>query len=63
MNASPTFIFQRSSSTCLDCLGKNLFGSSKPWPLQIKTIDYCLLHHYEIDTFVGWLGKSLSKAT
>jgi hypothetical protein len=41
----------------------NLFGSSKPRPLQIKTVDYCLLHHYEIDAFVGWLGSCLSKAT
>ena len=63
MNASPTFIFQRSSSTCLDCLEKNLFGSSKPRPLQIKTVDYCLLHHYEIDEAAGQFGNCLSKAT
>lgn len=46
-----TFIFECSSSTYLDCVEKNLFGSNKPWPLEIKAGDYCLLHHYEI----GWL--------
>ena len=60
---SQTLIFKCSNSTSLDCSEMNLFGSSKPRPLQIKTVDYCLLHHYEIDAFVGWLGSCLSKAT
>ena len=42
------FIFECSSTTYLDCVEKNLFGSNKPWPMQIKAGDYCLLHHYEI---------------
>ena len=50
---SPTFIFECSSSTYLDCVEKNLFGSNKPWPLEIKTGDYCLLHHYEIGGLLG----------
>ena len=52
MSAS-TFIFECSSTTYLDCLEKNLFGSNKPWPLEIKTGDYCLLHHYEIGGLLG----------
>ncbi len=54
-----TFIFECSSSTYLDCVEKNLFGSNKPWPLEIKTGDYCLLHHYEIGGLLGlWQATS-----
>jgi hypothetical protein len=53
------FIFECSSSTYLDCVEKNLFGSNKPWPLEIKTGDYCLLHHYEIGGLLGlWQATS-----
>jgi len=52
MTAS-TFIFECSSNTYLDCVEKNLFGSNKPWPLEIKVGDYCLLHHYEIGGLLG----------
>jgi hypothetical protein len=56
MNA---FIFECSSTTYLDCVEKNLFGSNKPWPLQIKAGDYCLLHHYEIGGLLGlWQATS-----
>ena len=37
-----TFSIESSSSTSLDCVEKNLFGSNKPWPLEIKEGDYCL---------------------
>ena len=47
------FIFECSSTTYLDCVDKNLFGSNKPWPMQIKAGDYCLLHHYEIGGLLG----------
>ena len=50
---SRTYIFECSSSTYLDCVEKNLFGSNKPWPLEIKAGDYCLLHHYEIGGLLG----------
>ena len=50
---SPTFIFECSSNTYLDCVEKKLFGSNKPWPLEIKTGDYCMLHHYEIGGLLG----------
>ena len=56
---SQTFIFECSSSTYLDCVEKNLFGSNKPWPLEIKTGDYLLLHHYEIGGLLGlWQATS-----
>lgn len=56
MNA---FIFECSSTTYLDCVEKNLFGSNKPWPLQIKAGDYCLLHHYEVGGLLGlWQATS-----
>ena len=56
---SQTFIFECSSSTYLDCVEKNLFGSNKPWPLEIKAGDYCLLHHYEIGGLLGlWQATS-----
>lgn len=56
---SQTFIFECSSSTYLDCVEKNLFGSNKPWPLEIKAGDYCLRHHYEIGGLLGlWQATS-----
>ena len=54
-----TFIFECNSGTYMDCMEKNLFGSNKPWPLEIKTGDYCLLHHYEIGGLLG-LWKAVS---
>jgi hypothetical protein len=54
-----TFIFECSSSTYLDCVEKNLFGSNKPRPLEIKAGDYCLLQHYEIGGLPGlWQARS-----
>jgi hypothetical protein len=54
-----TFIFECSSSTYMDCIEKSLFGSNKPWPLEIKEGDYCLLHHYEIGGLLGlWKATS-----
>jgi hypothetical protein len=37
----------------MDCMEKSLFGSNKPWHLEIKQGDYCLLHHYEIGGLLG----------
>lgn len=37
----------------MDCMEKSLFASNKPWPLEIKEGDYCLLHHYEIGGLLG----------
>lgn len=48
-----TFVFKCSSGTYLDCVGKNVFGSNEPWPLEIRQGDYCLLHHYEIGGLFG----------
>ena len=50
---SKAYIFECSSNTYLDCVEKSLFGSNKPWPLEIKAGDYCLLHHYEIGGLLG----------
>jgi hypothetical protein len=47
------YVFECSSSTYLDCVERNVFGSNKPWPLEIKEGDYCLLHHYEIGGLLG----------
>ena len=60
MTMSPrTYIFECNSSTYLDCIEKNLFGSNKPCPLKIKEGDYCLLHHYEIGGLLGlWKATS-----
>ena len=53
------YIFECSSSTYMDCMEKSLFGSNKPWPLEIKQGDYCLLHHYEIGGLLGlWRATS-----
>lgn len=58
--AFSTFIFECRSNTYLDCVEKNLFGSNKPWPLEIKKGDYCLLHHYEIGGLLGlWQATSV----
>ena len=54
-----TYVFECSSSTYMDCIEKNLFGSNKPCPLEIKEGDYCLLHHYEIGGLLGlWKATS-----
>ena len=54
-----TFVFECNSNTYLDCVEKNVFGSNKPWPLEIKAGDYCLLHHYEIGGLLGlWKAAS-----
>ena len=54
-----TFIFECSTATYLDCVQKSLFGSNLPWPLQIKTGDYCCLYHYEVNTLFGlWQANS-----
>ena len=43
----------------MDCMEKSLFGSNKPWPLEIKQGDFCLLHHYEIGGLLGlWQATS-----
>lgn len=56
---SNTFVFECSSNTYMDCVGQNVFGSNKPWPLEIKQGDYCLLHHYEIGGLLGlWKATS-----
>jgi hypothetical protein len=56
------YIFECSSSTYMDCMEKNLFGSNKPWPLEIKAGDYCLLHHYEIGGLLGLWRATASGA-
>jgi hypothetical protein len=57
--SSKTYVFECSSSTYMDCMEKSLFGSNKPWPLEIKAGDYCLLHHYEIGGLLGlWRATS-----
>jgi hypothetical protein len=49
------FVFQCSGNTYMECIEKGVFGSSDPWPLQVKKGDYCLLHHYEYDSlFALW---------
>jgi Development and cell death domain len=54
-----TYIFECSSTTYMDCVEKNLFGSNKPWPMAIKVGDYCLLHHYEVGGLLGlWQAVS-----
>ena len=47
------FVFQCSGNTYMECIEKGVFGSNDPWPLQVKTGDACLLHHYEYDTHFG----------
>ena len=36
-----------------------MFGSNKPWSLEVKEDDYCLLHHYELGSLLGlWKATS-----
>ena len=35
-----TYVFECNSNTYLDCVQKSVFGSNKPWPLDIKAGDY-----------------------
>ena len=56
---SKNYVFECNSNTYMDCMEKSLFGSNKPWPLEIKEGDYCLLHHYEIGGLLGlWQATS-----
>ena len=48
-----TYVFECNSRTYLDCVEKNVFGSDKPWSLEIKEGDYCLLHHFEVGGLLG----------
>ena len=50
---SKTYVFECNSNTYMDCMEKSLFGSNKPWPLEISEGDFCLLHHYEIGGLLG----------
>ena len=54
-----TYVFECNSNTYMDCMEKSLFGSNKPWPLEINDGDFCLLHHYEIGGLLGlWQATS-----
>ena len=56
---SKTYVFECNSNTYMDCMEKSLFGSNKPWPLEIKQGDFFLLHHYEIGGLLGlWQATS-----
>ncbi len=53
------YIFECSSETYLGCIEKSVFGSNKPWPLQVLKGDYCLLHHYDAGSLFGlWRAES-----
>ncbi len=57
--SSSVYVFECNSNTYMDCMEKSLFGSNKPWPLEIKEGDFCLLHHYEIGGLLGlWQATS-----
>jgi len=57
---SNTFVFLCNSNTYLECVEKNVFGSDKPWVLEIKEGDHCLLHHYELGSLLGlWKADPL----
>jgi hypothetical protein len=47
------FKFECSSDTYVQCMELSLFGSNKPWPLQVKAGDYLLLNHYDASALFG----------
>jgi hypothetical protein len=51
--SSRTFLFECNSETYLGCIEHGVFGSNKPWPLEVRVGDLCLLHHYEIGGLLG----------
>jgi hypothetical protein len=54
-----TFVFQCNSDTYLECVERNVFGSNKPWALEVKEGDYCFLQHYELGSLLGlWKATS-----
>jgi len=56
---SKVYIFECSSETYLACIEKSVFGSNKPWPLQVLKGDFCLLHHYDAGSLFGlWRAES-----
>ena len=53
------YVFECSSNTYLNCIQKGVFGSNKPWPLEIAQGDFCFLHHYEFGTlFALWRAQT-----
>ena len=60
VKATPkVYMFICSSETYIACIEKSVFGSDKPWPLQIAAGDFCLLHHYEAGAVFGlWKAAS-----
>jgi len=47
------FVFECSTNTYMECVEKGVFGSNKPWPLEVAQGDFCLLHHYEVGTLLA----------
>lgn len=56
---SKLYISECSSETYLGCMEKGLFGSNKPWHLQVVKGDYWLLQHFDAGSLFGlWKADS-----
>jgi hypothetical protein len=54
-----TFVFECNSNTYFACVEESVFGSNKPWPFDVRTGDYCLLHHLDNGGLLGlWQATS-----
>jgi Development and cell death domain len=52
-------IFLCSNQTYVECVTKNLFGSDKPWPMEVHKGDTCCLYHYGTKTLLAlWQAES-----
>lgn len=52
-------IFLCSKKTYLKCIQMNLFGSDKPWPMEVHTGDTCCLYHNGVKKlFALWQAES-----
>lgn len=61
-----TFNFECSSTTHLDCVGRNLAGSNKQWPPEIKSSDYADKNPDTLSGFslarTGWIRPATQVA-
>lgn len=53
------WIFEANLQTHHECLARNLFGSNRQWPLQVRRGDICFLYNYSEQKIYGvWFADS-----
>ena len=53
ISSSKAYVFECGNATYAECLQNKVFGSSSPWPLQVKQGDYCCLYNSDLEKLYG----------